>query len=448
MQWYLGMAEMEALLPLAAKRAAEKFTPRQGMAAQARARWQPWLAAAAVVVAGLLAWQWKTGDVATRGPFATVTASIGVRWSNPENGPALHAVLHRQKVEPLTGLVEITHSSGARVLIEGPASYTLVSANAGRLDFGRLVAVVPPGATGFNVDTGKEMVVDHGTEFAISLPRGGQPEVGVFRGEVELTSLDGKHSLARLFTDHAVTRQPGSETGVASIPFDRGKFIRTLPSREFKWKLSDVVPRELQTIEFDVTGLVWEAGDYRVIFKWMEGSAALDIEQVSLLQDGQPVATDTHPGMTGDLHHVKENIYRLKLPERAADIESVRWTPAVSCRPLASRTNPRPLTDSSGILLFESGLALSAAGEDFAGRWEYSHDGRLYVREFKADGTATLTTGGKQGTEFDGARWQCLDGVLRLSIPKEGIVEDHMLRDAGTLLFVNTPYRNARRIGN
>ena len=248
---------------------------------------------------------------------------------------------------------------------------------------------------------------------------------------------------------NAVARQPGSETGVASIPFDREKFIRTLPSREFRWELKGVQPRELHTFEFDVTGLVWAAGDYRAIFKWMEGPDALDIEQVSLLRNGQPVATDAHPGVTGILRHVKENIYRLKLPESAAAAEGVRWTLAVSCRPfeiLGAKT--RSFADARGVLLFESGFALTAGAKEFTGRWEYSHNGKLWVREFKEDGTATLTVDGQPWPRFAGSRWECRDGVLRLDLPIDGIVEKHMLLDGGTLLFVNTPYRNARRIGD
>ena len=218
LEWYLAMAEMEALLPLAAKNVAAQSVASpviQSIPVPFLARWQPWLlAAAAVVVASLLAWQWQADAARKTGPFATVTASIGVRWTEQGKGPALHAVLRHQKIEPATGLVEITHASGARVLIEGPASYTVLGPNAGKLDFGRLVAAVPPGAEGFNVDTGGEKVVDHGTEFAIARPRGGQPEVGVFRGEaapalptLKITRMSGSAGALSALVDDTWVRR-------------------------------------------------------------------------------------------------------------------------------------------------------------------------------------------------------------------------------------------------
>lgn len=448
LQWYLEISEVDALLPLASATIAaqpKKVAAPHPSPMPTNIRWLPWLyAAAAAIVAALLIWQpWSTT------PFATVTASIDARWATPEQSLAINANLYRQKVEPKTGLIEISHASGARVLLEGPASYTVTGPNTGKLDYGRMVATVPPGAKGFSVDTGQEIVVDHGTEFAIALPRGGAPEVGVYRGEVELTSLDGKQSLARLFSDHAVTRQPGSPSEVASIPFEREKFIRTLPSREFNWDLKGVHTEEQHTFEFDVTGLVWESGEYRAIFKWMEGRDALDIEQVSLLWNGKALASDTHQGSTGVLKNARDNVYRLKLPDGAIP-ENGRWTLTVTCRPwmYAGKTTA-DLADSRGILLFESGLALSATEKDFVGRWEYSHNGGMYVRDFNADGSATLTeTRAKKQPVVQDARWACKDGVLVIDFTVSKITEHHILRDADTLLFVDCPYRNARRIGD
>lgn len=454
MQWYLEMSETEALLSLAAQRIGKNDHNAEEVSAADFGRRQPWAwssVAAAVVTAAaivmvLISRHWVSRDTKFPGPLARITASIGVRWTDDQRAPSLDAALDRQTLEPATGLLEITHASGARVLIEGPARYAVTGANAGRLDYGRLVASVPPSAQGFTVETVTEKVVDHGTEFAIEMPRGGQPEVGVFRGEVELKSLDGQRSLARLFTDHAVTREPARQEAVTSIPFDRNKFIRTLPSREFKWEFVGVQSDELHTFEFDVTGLVWGGGEYRVLFKWMEGRDALDIERVALSCSGHPIADDTHRGVTGIPRHVKENIYRLTVPDDAASAASARWTLTVTCRPWPP-TVPRTsrLADSRGILLFESGLALSATEEDFVGQWEYSHSGALFVRDFKPDGTATLTRDGEPWRGFDGARWSCRDGVLHLVLPAAGVTEDHILRDSATLLFVNTPYRNARR---
>jgi hypothetical protein len=444
MQWYLEMAEIEALLPLAA----EKAPGVNPIRSRSRWSWRSIAAmtgAAAAVVTLLIARPWASRETISAGPIARITASISPRWSDGRRAPNLSAPLGQQTLALETGLVEITYANGAVVLIEGPARYTIDGANSGRLDFGRLVASIPPGAQGFTIETATEKIVDHGTEFAIDAPKGGRPEVGVFRGEIELTSLDGQRSIAKLFTDHAVTHEPSGQDAVTSIPFDRSKFIRTLPSREFKWEFKDVLSNEQHTFKFDVTGLIWGGGDYRVIFKWMDGRDALDIENVSLFRNDQRIAHDTHRGATGVLRHVKDNSYRLTLPEELPAVENARWTLEVTCRPWIPKSEQVRFADSRGILLFESGLALSATESDFVGRWEYSHSGSLYVREFKSDGTATLTINGAPWAGFDGSRWSCRDGVLHLDLAS-GVTENHTLRDSATLLFVNTPYRNARRL--
>lgn len=54
-----------------------------------------------------------------------------------------------------------------------------------------------------------------------------------------------------------------------------------------------------------------EPGSYKATFEFHFGLCRLDIAKVELLEDGKPVATDEHPGMTGSAS--KDNEYELKL---------------------------------------------------------------------------------------------------------------------------------------
>lgn len=84
------------------------------------------------------------------------------------------------------GLAIIEFARGARVTLEGPADLEIVSENSGFLRSGKLTANVPQSAIGFEIFTPKSRVVDHGTEFGISVDANGDSETHVFDGEVEL----------------------------------------------------------------------------------------------------------------------------------------------------------------------------------------------------------------------------------------------------------------------
>ncbi|MEL7500133.1 MAG: hypothetical protein AAFN77_21215 [Planctomycetota bacterium] len=84
------------------------------------------------------------------------------------------------------GLAIIEFDRGARVILEGPADLEIVSDNSGFLRSGKLTANVPESAIGFEIVTPNSRVVDHGTEFGISVDANGDSETHVFDGEVEL----------------------------------------------------------------------------------------------------------------------------------------------------------------------------------------------------------------------------------------------------------------------
>src|SRR5690606_24227319 len=93
--------------------------------------------------------------------------------------------------EPLvleSGLAEVRFHSGAKIVVEGPASIKLAN-NKAFLSEGRIAAKVPKAARGFAINTPEVNVVDLGTEFAVSV-RDFKTLVRVYEGEVELIAVD------------------------------------------------------------------------------------------------------------------------------------------------------------------------------------------------------------------------------------------------------------------
>lgn len=94
-----------------------------------------------------------------------------------------------------SGLVALEFSSGARLLIEGPAEFELISSDHVYFKSGSLSADVPPPAKGFTISTPEMRVVDLGTRFGISLSSTGKGIVRVEKGEVEVHRKLGQRNL-------------------------------------------------------------------------------------------------------------------------------------------------------------------------------------------------------------------------------------------------------------
>lgn len=365
---------------------------------------------------------------------ATLTNEVGATWDGTPR--IIGSGLEKGSVVKLSsGLAELTHQSGTRLLIEGPAYYQISGPNSGKLDFGKVVAEVPPGAEGFTIEYKDGKVVDFGTEFAISLPIGAtSAEVGVFRGEVRVQQgKDTINDATPLYTGHAIRTASSSTTGLRSIPFDQDQFVRTIPTRELPWfDTGNGIP-----IELDVSHLVWSDGEYQGVIKWMNGTEALNLTRMELLLNGEVVSTDEHPSSVGNLNSTVENIYHLRVP--SGEWKRGSWK-------LRAWPKKSPAGGSSdGILMFENTTSVSATGKDFTGPWKYMHDGNRYLRKFHPDGSCSLWINDIPSDYFQDAKWEVADGILRVTFPASPVTEDHMLRDGESLLFINQPYRNGRR---
>jgi hypothetical protein len=87
------------------------------------------------------------------------------------------------------GLAEIEFEQGAKVILQGPAEFVLVSGSEARLRQGTLTAHVPERAKGFTILSPQGRVVDLGTEFGLSVDDRGETTVRVFNGLVEAFPL-------------------------------------------------------------------------------------------------------------------------------------------------------------------------------------------------------------------------------------------------------------------
>ena len=372
---------------------------------------------------------------------ARITGLVGVEWTDESVPHQIDLDASSNPVSIKSGLVELTYASGVCVTLEGPAVFEVSGPEVGRLEKGKLYTTVPKGAEGFMIHHSGGIVEDLGTEFAMDALPDGRTEVGVFSGKVKLHS-EGREAIM-LFENQSLVQSPDEVEPFQPIPLNREKFVDRLPARDFRWEVDSSGTQE---VTFDVTHLVWKPAQYRAIFKWISGPDAVIVRDVRLFLDGKPVSSDKHEGSTGVLRYVSNNIYALDV--KPGQYSRGKWT--VKARIETKSREGGGLAEanlpigSRGILQFEEGLVTGAGADQFAGRWSYRHMGSSFVREFHPDGSVSLDQDGVRSEEsWEDSRWKVEKGILEVTIPKKGLVERHVLRDAETLIFTSNPYENA-----
>jgi ferric-dicitrate binding protein FerR (iron transport regulator) len=127
----------------------------------------------------------SAADEATTASVALLSRGVNLQWESGSPAPVEGTPLAPGLLRLKSGLAQIEFYRGARVLIEGPAEFQLVSSGEATCTKGKLSAHVPPQAKGFRINTPKGTIVDLGTEFGLDVGAA-DSEVHVFKGEVEL----------------------------------------------------------------------------------------------------------------------------------------------------------------------------------------------------------------------------------------------------------------------
>jgi hypothetical protein len=155
------------------------------------------------------------------------------------------------------GLLEITYDTGAKVLLQGPMTYQVDTADGGYLAVGKLTAKLekknepkPSSPSLFTITTPTAIVTDLGTEFGVEVTSDGQTFSQVFRGVVRVRTIggtaapDGYERVLHAQESVSVTRDDKNQvvlvSPTASAP--KTQFVRAIPQKPTKtFDLVDVV---------------------------------------------------------------------------------------------------------------------------------------------------------------------------------------------------------------
>jgi hypothetical protein len=236
------------------------------------ARWYLAAAAAACLLV-VLGWQVMTGPgeaapgrivhrpAETAGPVyvGAVTKTLDGLWNREVGADEAVRIGTRLTAGPLhltAGIVELQLTSGARLVVEAPASLQIISADRVQFNHGKLVANVPPQAVGFTLRSKAASFVDLGTEFGVEVAETGVASVHVIDGEVALVRGDAALAEPSRTLQVGQANQVSADgSSVEEIPFEATRFLRHVPATPYElavlksrplayWRLDDCEPQQ------------------------------------------------------------------------------------------------------------------------------------------------------------------------------------------------------------
>jgi hypothetical protein len=140
-----------------------------------------------------------------------------------------------QRYALASGLMEITYSTGAKVILQGPVKYEVESTNGGFLSLGKLTgSVATEAARGLTIRTPTATVTDLGTEFGVEVEASGATRSHVFKGEISVATgaAASQRKLVRLKVNESVfVDRSGNLSSRQGADADR--FVRQLEFNPF-----------------------------------------------------------------------------------------------------------------------------------------------------------------------------------------------------------------------
>jgi hypothetical protein len=187
-----------------------------------------------------------------------ITGMVDCHWADPREAPiGFDRIAAGRRYVLVSGLMEITYDTGARVILQGPCDYAVDSKSGGYLSLGRLTAKVEKKAGGgrrkadgrgddaapvsvasplFLVRTPTATIADLGTEFGVEVDQSGASRAHVFQGKVELRVVgqSAAETKATALGENESARVDVDKTRLVSVTRERSRtdeFVRQMPKR-------------------------------------------------------------------------------------------------------------------------------------------------------------------------------------------------------------------------
>jgi hypothetical protein len=176
-----------------------------------------------LILAGLIV----AGVIKDHMNIAVLQGTVNAQWETaPEK-----LELRRGWMALQEGCAEIAFNQGAKVIIQAPSRFRLVSPGRMYLKTGTVTAHVPPEAMGFTVETPSSIFEDFGTDFGVIVDASSQSEVHVFNGEIAVASSMQKKPLSqnRLKQGQCAITDLTGAVYIDQSRYGAQQFLRQLP---------------------------------------------------------------------------------------------------------------------------------------------------------------------------------------------------------------------------
>ncbi|SMP78832.1 Concanavalin A-like lectin/glucanases superfamily protein [Neorhodopirellula lusitana] len=192
-----------------------------------------------------------------------------------------------QSIRVSEGVVVVEFDCGAQVTLQGPADMEVVSADRGFLRNGRLTAFVPPVAVGFEIQTPRGRVIDHGTQFGITVDEDGASETHVFDGEVEMVqSVVGRSHQREEPSNRTPPGRKLTENMAVRVSADSSETNELIPANPKEFILLPV--RSAESV--NNTETTTDLPEKEDLLAWFEASQGVQLDDDSRIISWQNLA--------------------------------------------------------------------------------------------------------------------------------------------------------------
>jgi hypothetical protein len=193
-------------------------------------------AAAAIVLIFVFA---RFAPLATGIKVAVLADCINAKWANMngvmEKGTPIFT--SHENLLLREGIIELLFDNQARVVIESPAEFTLLSSDQIRLQYGKVYAMIPREAIGFTINTPTARIIDLGTEFGVGADVLGDTRLYVMKGKTTLIAGEKLSKVSMEVNAGSAKNISGETRAVSDITFRKDVFVRNIDSdKNLIWK--------------------------------------------------------------------------------------------------------------------------------------------------------------------------------------------------------------------
>jgi cell division protein FtsL len=180
---------------------------------------------------------------------ATLTDTLNAQWaeSSVPAGSNTRLMTNHAPLMLRKGYAELVFDNNAKIVLEAPVEFQVLSYDQIKLTYGRLYATVPTESIGFIVSTPNSKIIDLGTEFGVQADINGATELYVLKGKTSLISGLENNKKNILVNAGSAKRISSNLSETIDIACNEKMFVRQIDSQsQFVWRgqnisLADVV---------------------------------------------------------------------------------------------------------------------------------------------------------------------------------------------------------------